>query len=69
MHTNDAFVVCGSPTLGRTAGDPIEVSAPPNGWYSTNKVAHSGSGCGGDERNFKGDADRQLAGPHPATDQ
>ena len=29
MHTNDAFVICSSPTLGRSANDPVEVSSPP----------------------------------------
>jgi hypothetical protein len=54
MHTNDTFVVCGYPTLGRSAADPIEVSARPRGWYATSEVTHSGSGCNGDDRNFKG---------------
>ena len=35
MHTNDAFVICGNPTLGRSAADPIEVSGPPKGWFAT----------------------------------
>ena len=35
MHTNDAFVICGSPKLGGSAADPIEVSGPPVGWFST----------------------------------
>ncbi len=54
MHTNDAFVICGSPTLGRTDTDPIEVSAPPTGWYETEDVPHSGSSCSGSNKNFKG---------------
>lgn len=54
MHTNDAFVICGSPTLGRTDTDPVEVSAPPIGWYSTVSVPHSGSSCSGSNKNFKG---------------
>lgn len=54
MHTNDAFVICGSPTLGRSDTDPVEVSAPPTGWYSTSSVPHSGSSCSGSSKNFKG---------------
>jgi type II secretory pathway pseudopilin PulG len=54
MHTNDAFVICESPTLGRTPGDPIEVSNPDKpGWFSTSKIAHSGSNCTGHETNFQ----------------
>jgi hypothetical protein len=47
MHTNDAFVICENPTLGRTTTDPIEVSGPPKGWFSTKEVPHSGSSCKG----------------------
>ncbi|MEZ5078752.1 MAG: hypothetical protein R2725_15085 [Solirubrobacterales bacterium] len=48
LHTNDSLVVCQSPTFGRTASDPIEVSAPPQGWYSTrDSILHSGSNCSG----------------------
>jgi hypothetical protein len=54
MHTNDAFVICGSPTLGGSAADPIEVSGPPVGWFSTKDVPHSGSSCSGSSSNFKG---------------
>ncbi|HEX4732721.1 MAG TPA: type II secretion system protein [Solirubrobacterales bacterium] len=54
MHTNDAFVICESPTLGRTASDPIEVSAPEPGWYSTRQISTSGSNCTGHNTNFKG---------------
>src|SRR4029077_14488130 len=44
MHTNDAFVMCGDPILGRDANDPIEVSSPPVGWYSTKDPSlHNGS--------------------------
>lgn len=38
LHTNDAVVICGKPTFGRTAGDAIEVSAPPKGWYKTTEA-------------------------------
>ena len=38
MHTNDAFVICGKPVLGRAASDPIEVSGPPKGWFETNEI-------------------------------
>jgi len=54
MHTNDAFVICGTPTLGASAADPIEVSGPPEGWFSTKDVPHSGSSCTGSKENFKG---------------
>lgn len=47
MHTNDAFVMCENPTLGRGPTDPIEVSGPPKGWFSTKEVPHSGSSCKG----------------------
>jgi hypothetical protein len=53
MHTNDAFVICESPTLGREASDPIEVSSPEPGWYSTKEMNGSGSNCTG-KPNFKG---------------
>jgi len=50
VHTNDAFVICQSPTFGRTVNDPIEVSSPPKGWYSTKEVPHSGSSCTGNPK-------------------
>jgi type II secretory pathway pseudopilin PulG len=54
MHTNDAFVICENPVLGRNASDPVEVSAASPGWYSTREsFLHSGSSCKG-EPNFKG---------------
>ncbi len=53
LHTNDALVVCESPTFGRTVNDPVEVSSPPKGWYSTREVPHSGSNCTGNP-NFVG---------------
>ncbi len=53
MHTNDAFVICESPTLGREASDPIEVSSPEPGWFSTKEMNGSGSNCTG-KPNFKG---------------
>jgi Tfp pilus assembly protein PilX len=54
MHTNDAFVICGHPTLGREPTDPVEVAAPPIGWFSTIKIPNSGSTCEGSNENFKG---------------
>ncbi len=54
MHTNDAFVICENPTLGRNASDPIEVSSPEPGWYSTKNIPNSGSNCTGSKSNFKG---------------
>jgi type II secretory pathway pseudopilin PulG len=54
MHTNDAFVICGKPTLGRNEFDSVEVSGPPKGWFQTKEVPHSGSSCSGGSNNFKG---------------
>jgi hypothetical protein len=54
MHTNDAFVICKNPTLGRGPADPIEVSGPPVGWFSTKDVLNSESTCSGSASNFKG---------------
>jgi type II secretory pathway pseudopilin PulG len=55
MHTNDAFVICEKPTLGRESSDPIEVSYPKTpGWFSTSAVPNSGSSCSGSSSNFKG---------------
>lgn len=54
MHTNDAFVICGSPTLGRDEFDSVEVSGPPRGWFSTREISSSGSSCSGSSSNFKG---------------
>jgi type II secretory pathway pseudopilin PulG len=47
MHTNDYFAICETPTLGRNASDPVEVSSGSPGWYSTKDVPHSGSNCTG----------------------
>ncbi len=47
FHTNDAYVICGSPSFGRSPSDTIEASAGAPGWYSTGSVAHSGSTCTG----------------------
>ncbi len=54
MHTNDAFVFCGDPTLGRGPADPIEVSGPAPGWSETDDVPNSGSDCHGDDDNVEG---------------
>jgi hypothetical protein len=55
MHTNDAFVICEKPTLGRNAQDPVEVSYPTSpGWFSTSSISTSGSNCSGSSANFKG---------------
>jgi type II secretory pathway pseudopilin PulG len=54
MHTNDAFVICGSPTLGGSAADPVEVSGPPKGWFSDSEIENNTSSCSGSEKNFKG---------------
>jgi type II secretory pathway pseudopilin PulG len=54
MHTNDAFVICEKPTLGRSPSDPLEVSnANKPGWYSTYQIPNSGSNCTGSEANFE----------------
>ncbi len=47
LHTNDALVICGKPSFGRTPSDAVEVSSPPKGWYQTVDVLHSGSSCSG----------------------
>jgi hypothetical protein len=52
MHTNDAFVMCESPILGRKPEDQIEVSGPAPGWYSTTQM-NGASNCTG-RPNFKG---------------
>jgi len=56
MRTNDVFVLCENPTLGRSSGDAIIVSYPTSpGWLSTsNSILHSGSNCDGNETNIKG---------------
>lgn len=46
LHTNDALVICGKPTFGRSPSDLIEVSATDPGWYS--------SGCNGTAPIFTG---------------
>ena len=53
LHTNDALLICaGSPTFGRNAADVIEVSSPPQGWYSG--PPQGTSGCAGATPNFVG---------------
>ena len=37
VHTNDAFAISGTPTLGRTSKDMIEVGAEAPGWYPTSE--------------------------------
>ncbi len=54
MHTNDAFVICGSPRLGRDEFDSIEVSGPPKGWFQTKEIKSSGSSCSGSDADFEG---------------
>lgn len=46
LHSNDALIICGRPTFGRSASDLIEVSATDPGWYS--------SGCSGTWPTFTG---------------
>lgn len=52
LHTNDAVVICGKPTFGRTASDAIEVSSPPKGWYKTTEA--NGSCSSSTEPKFTG---------------
>jgi hypothetical protein len=68
MHTNDSFVVRGSPTLGRTAADPVEVSGPPKGWFAAGEVPNSGSNESGNNANFKGTftANAPVINPPPS---
>jgi type II secretory pathway pseudopilin PulG len=58
MHTNDAFVFCENPTLGRDKNDPIEVSYPEEkGWFQTRDLLPSwqrSNGCSGSNSNVKG---------------
>lgn len=56
MHTNDAFVFCGSPTLGRNSNDPVEVGEKNPGWFQTSEsFLHSaGEPCSGSNKNVKG---------------
>jgi len=59
MHTNDAFVFCEHPTLGRDKSDSIEVSAAKEpGWYETRSLLHTErerrEGCQGNNSNVKG---------------
>lgn len=46
LHTNDALMICGTPTFGRSPADAIEVSSPPQGW--------TGECGGGDSPQFVG---------------
>jgi len=59
LHTNDAFVACGSPIFGRTAADSIEVSASSPGWYwgassSLGSARLSSNNCASANPVFKG---------------
>ena len=53
MHTNDAFAICESPTLGRNSLDPIEVSATAPGWFSS-KNSHPAPAASSSNPDFKG---------------
>jgi hypothetical protein len=52
MRTNDVFVICQNPILGRGPEDPIIVSYPSSpGWLSTsNPMLNSGSSCNGEPK-------------------
>ena len=54
MHTNDAFAICGTPSLGRDAADPVEVSASAPGWFQTKELTGNSKDCSGSNKNFKG---------------
>ena len=71
MHTNDAFAICGSPKLGGSAADPIEVSGPPPGWFSASEIPHSGSSCSGSSKNFQGTltANSAVLTPPPTNEE
>ena len=71
MHTNDAFAICGSPTLGGSAADPVEVSGPPPGWFSASEIPHSGSSCSGSSKNFQGTltANSAVLTPPPTNEE
>lgn len=47
LHTNDALIICGTPTFGRSPSDLIEVSATDPGWYAS-------PNCSGNSPTFKG---------------
>jgi len=71
MHTNDAFVICGSPKLGRSAADPIEVSGPPKGWFSEGEIEHNDDDCTGYDKNFAGTltANSSVLTPPPTNNE
>jgi type II secretory pathway pseudopilin PulG len=71
MHTNDAFVICGSPTLGGSAADPVEVSGPPKGWFSDSEIKNTTSYCTGYDKNFKGTltANSSVLTPPPTNNE
>jgi hypothetical protein len=52
LHTNDALMICGTPSFGRSAADVIEVSSPPQGWYTAAQMGVGG--CGTSQPNFVG---------------
>lgn len=55
MHTNDAFVICESPVLGRGPSDPVEVSSPPKGWYASyDSSLNNSSNCKTSTPKFEG---------------
>ncbi|MBK5219625.1 MAG: hypothetical protein JJE35_07555 [Thermoleophilia bacterium] len=68
MHTNDSFAISDNPTLGRGPADPVEVSGPPKGWFSTKDVPQSGSTKTGSSSNFKGTltANSPVINPPPS---
>lgn len=71
MHTNDAFVICGSPKLGRSAADPVEVSGPPKGWFSEGEIEHDDGDCTGSDKNFLGTltANSSVLTPPPTNNE
>jgi type II secretory pathway pseudopilin PulG len=71
MHTNDAFVICGSPKLGGSAADPVEVSGPPKGWFSEWEIENNNSSCTGYDKNFLGTltANSSVLTPPPSNNE
>ena len=71
MHTNDAYVICGSPILGGSAADPVEASGPPKGWFSDSDFPQATNPCSGSDKNFKGTmtANSSVLTPPPSNNE
>jgi len=70
VHTNDSFVICGSPVFGRSPSDVIEASGGPPSWYAGNasKLGPSKPGCSSNGPTLKGTL-KEISSPlePPAT--